>query len=42
MRQMVFAYVLAQGWTVDPCEHCFFDQPGEALLPPTHYAEIFK
>ena len=39
---MVFAYVLIQGWTIDSYEHCFFYQPKEVLLLPTHYAEIFK
>ena len=42
MRQMVFAYVLIQGWTIDSYEHWFFYQPGEVLLLPTHYAEISK
>ena len=39
---MVLAYVLIQGWTIDPYKHWFFDQPGEVLLLPTYYAEIFK
>ena len=42
MRQMVFAYVFIQGWTIDSYEHRFFNQPGEVLLLPTYYAEIFK
>ena len=42
MRQMVLAYVLIQGWTIDPYKHWFFYQPGEVLLLPTHYAEILK
>ena len=39
---MAFAYVLVWGWTADPYEHWFFNQPGEALLLLTHYAKIFK
>ena len=42
MRQMVFAYVFIQGWNIDSYEHWFFNQPGEVLLLPTYYAEIFK
>ena len=33
---------LIQGRTIDPYKHWFFYQPGEVLLLPTHYAEIFK
>ena len=39
---MVFAYISTQGWVVDPYEHWFFDQPGDVLLLPTHFAKIFK
>ena len=39
---MVLTYVLIQGWTIDPYKHWLFYQPGEVLLLPTHYAEIFK
>ena len=42
MRQMVFAYVLVKGWTIDSYVHGFFDQPGEILFLPTHYLEIIK
>ena len=42
MRQMVFAYVLVEGWTIDSYVHGFFDQPGEILFLPTHYLEIIK
>ena len=37
---MVFAYVLVQGWIIDPNEHWFFYQPGEVLLFPAHYTEV--
>ena len=40
MWQMVFAYVLVQGWIIDPYEHWFFYQPGEVLFFPAHYTEI--
>ena len=39
MWHMVFAYVLVQGWIVDPNEHWFFYQSGEVLLLPAHYTE---
>ena len=42
MRQMVFAYVLIKGWTVDPDEHWFLYQPREILLFPAHYTEVVQ
>ena len=42
MRQVVFAYVLIQGWTIDSYVHGFFNQPGETLFLPTHYLEVVK
>ena len=40
MWQMVFAYVLVQGWIIDPYEQWYFDQPREILLFPAHYTEV--
>ena len=40
MWQMVIAYILVQGWIIDPNEHWFFYQPGEVLLFPAHYTEV--
>ena len=40
MWQVVFAYVLIEGWIVDPDEHRFFYQPREILLFPAHYTEV--
>ena len=39
---MVFAYVSIQGWIIDRYEHWFFNQPGEILLFPAHYAKFVK
>ena len=36
MRQVVFAYVLIQGWTINSYVHGFFNQPGEILSLPTN------
>ena len=36
MRQMVFAYVFVQGWTVDPYVYRFLYQPHEVLILPPH------
>ena len=40
MWQMVFAYVFVEGWIIDPNKHWFFNQSGEVLLLPSHYAKI--
>ena len=42
MRQMVFAYVFVQGWTVDPYVYSFLYQPHEVLILPPHYAKVVK
>ena len=41
VRQMVFAYILIQGWIVYPYEQCFFYPSAEVLVFPPHYAEFF-
>ena len=41
MRQMVFAYVLVQGWVIDPYKYCFFNCSYEILVLPSHYGKFF-
>ena len=42
MWQVVFAYILIEGWIVDPDEHRFFYQPREILLFPAHYTKVVQ
>ena len=39
---MVFAYILVQGWIVDPNEYSFFNQPNEIMFLSPHYTEIIQ
>ena len=40
VRQMVFAYVLVEGWIVHPYLYCFFDSSDQVLVLPPHNAEV--
>ena len=42
MRQMVFANVFVEGWTVYPNVYSFFDQPDKIMLLSPHYGEIIN
>ena len=42
MRQMVFANVFVEGWTVYPYVYSFFDQPYEVVILSPHYTEIIN
>ena len=33
VRQMVFAYVLVEGWIIHPYVYCFFDSSDQVLVP---------
>ena len=42
VRQMVFAYVLVEGWTIQAYVHCFFDSSDQVLVLPLHYTKVFN
>ena len=39
VRQMVFAYVLVEEWTIHPYVYCFFGSSDQVLALPAHYTE---
>ena len=42
VRQMVFAYVLVEGWIVHPYVYCFFDSSDQVLVLPPCNAEVLN
>ena len=38
--QMVFAYVLVEGWTIHPYVYCFFDSCDQVLVHLPHNTEV--
>ena len=42
VRQMVFAYVLVEGWTIHPYVYCFFDSSDQVLVLFPHYTKVFN
>ena len=42
MRQMVFAYVLVEGWTIHPYVYCFCDSSDQVLVLSLHYTEVIN
>ena len=42
VRQLVFAYVLVEGWIVHPYVYCFFDSSDQVLVLSPHNAEVLN
>ena len=42
MRQMVFANIFVEGWTVYPNVYSLFDQPDKIVFLSPHYGEIIN
>ena len=37
-----YAYVLVEGWTIQPYVYCFFDSSDQVLVLPSHYTEVIN
>ena len=42
MRQMVFANIFVEGWTIYPNVYSFFDQPDIIVFLSPHYGEVIN